>query len=248
MKISPLFLLLALCYSLTAFAAGQLEIVHDGTLVYDSVSEDKQVIGELPKGKMIQFSTYDQNTKMYALKSKSGRTLWISKKDVKIMDSLSEDVVEGKEPKKAAQESKRKHFSYDLGGSTGTHNGRKFFEANLGLDWHILTWFVWRNSLFYKKFEGNIVSDSYGLDSTLRGEKAFNLDKEVDLNFFAGAGYRFISTGQNAPVAEAGGGVRLGKVTVSGQVKKVYHSLVKHGTQDETIYGLTFSGATSGWF
>lgn len=98
-------------------------------------------------------------------------------------------------------------LTYDLGASSGSYNGASYSEINIGLNWFLSDWMIWRNSLFSRM---SSVSDNRasGLDSSLRFQVSKG-DSDFGLQAFAGPGYRFSSSTQSAVFAEAGATVKI---------------------------------------
>ncbi len=98
---------------------------------------------------------------------------------------------------------------YDVSGSSGTYNGTTYSEINLGLNYFISEWWVWRNSLFQRFSSGDTVS---GLDSSIRFGNRMDSNTGMALDFFIGPGVRLASHSANAAFAEAGIGFKLGGI------------------------------------
>lgn len=97
---------------------------------------------------------------------------------------------------------------YDVSGSSGTYNGESYSEINLGLNYQISNWWLWRNALF-QRFGSNIQTVT-GLDSSVRFGSRIDSQSGAGIDFFIGPGVRLASQSANAYFAEAGIGFRLG--------------------------------------
>lgn len=138
-------------------------------------------------------------------------------------------------------------LTYDLGGAAGTYVGKSYTEINLGLNWKLTEYFVWRNAVFARMINGG--ENLYGLDTTARFQhKVSSDDGRFGLGFFGGPGYRFSKANASAFFAEGGVEIKLGGIHLGGGVK--YFNYPNPGTDstgaklpsDDTVYFLILSG------
>lgn len=138
-------------------------------------------------------------------------------------------------------------LTYDLGGAAGTYVGQSYTEINLGLNWKLADYLVWRNAVFARMVSG--ADNLYGLDTSLRLQHyASSDDGQFGLGFFGGPGYRISKTNASAFFAEAGVQVKLGGINLGGGVK--YFSYPNPGNDstgnklptNDTVYFLILSG------
>ena len=120
---------------------------------------------------------------------------------------------------KPAQKSESR-LIYDISGSQSTQNGRTYQEINLGLNWKLSDWLIFRNSAFQRQAQDQ--DTVYGLDSSLRFETKFQNDQEtLGLKLFGGPGVRIASEKSNAYFAEAGLSIKLGGINIGADRKSV---------------------------
>lgn len=148
-----------------------------------------------------------------------------------------------------SKKSKEKPFvTIDIGASSGVYNSNSYTEANLGVNLNFTDWLTWRNAGF-KRFSSAGDKDLTGVDSTFR----FNITAPFDggaFRFFVGPGYRWVeSSDKNAALAEAGLGLNVGRVGVSGGAKYLKYDKVQTNSRtgletsrEDLHYFLTFSG------
>ncbi len=138
-------------------------------------------------------------------------------------------------------------LTYDLGGAAGTYVGQSYTEINLGLNWKLTDYLVWRNSVFARMVSG--ADNLYGLDTSLRLQHFVSSeDGKFGLGFFGGPGYRFSKVNASALFAEAGVQVKLGGLSIGGGVK--YFNYANPGTDSkgaklpssDTVYFLILAG------
>ncbi len=147
----------------------------------------------------------------------------------------------------AKESSSGSRFTYDVTGSQSTRNGNQYQEINLGLNWFLQDWLIWRNSAFQR--QGDKIDSIYGLDTSLRLQQEWlNESRSLGFKIFGGPGARLASSDSNAYFGEAGLGLRLGGLMISAGVKSLkYFSTRKDqdGIQlpkDENQVFLTVSG------
>lgn len=136
----------------------------------------------------------------------------------------------------------------DLGGSSGVYNTRSYTELHLGVNLNFTDWLTWRNAGF-KRFSSGGDKDLQGVDSTLRLSTTAKFDGG-SLRFFVGPGYRWAEPSEkNAAVGEAGLGIQVGRVGVSGGAKYLKYDKVQIDTRtgletsrEDLQYFLTVSG------
>ena len=148
------------------------------------------------------------------------------------------------------REAEKSRFTYDIIGSQSTQNGNRYSEINLGLNWFLQDWLIWRNSAFQRQSQN--VDPVYGIDSSIRlQEEWLNDDRSLGFKIFGGPGVRAASSDSNAYFGEAGVGIRLGGVNLGAGVKSIkYFSTRKDKDgvplpKDENQVFFTISGGGS---
>lgn len=123
----------------------------------------------------------------------------------------------GRQPASSASD-----LSYDITFSVGTYDKEQYSEVNLGLNWYLQNWLIWRNALF-SRFGSNIDSVT-GLDTSMRFAQNFRSSSGTfGLDMFAGPGLRFASQNSNAVFGEAGLAFKLGGLYIGGGLKSLYY-------------------------
>lgn len=119
-------------------------------------------------------------------------------------------------------ESSQPTFTYDIGASSGTYNGVSYSEVNLGLNWHLNEYLVWRNAAFHRF--GTKIDSASGLDTSARF--TFNTDSDSALGFglFAGPGLRISNKENTGVFGEAGATVKAGGLKVGVGVKSISYT------------------------
>jgi|GEM_PF-1020290 len=135
-------------------------------------------------------------------------------------------------------ESFQPFITYDLGGSTGTFNGFSYVETQLGLNWFLKKWLIWRNSLFYRQSQD---SRFFGLDSNIRFQAQVG-DGQMAFRVFGGPGVRITTQGQALPLIEAGGVIRLGGLQIGGGARAILHPLVSDNETSDVSFFLILGG------
>lgn len=144
------------------------------------------------------------------------------------------------------QQKQKPFFTYDVGGSTGTYNGRTYNEINLGLNFNLTDSLTWRNAAF-KRF-GTNQNEVSGLDSTIRWNLELKTDQGQGLDFFLGPGVRLASHKKSAYVGEAGLTLSGLGLRIGGGAKYLKYidsqtnDLNEKLPGDEVQYFLTLSG------
>lgn len=114
-------------------------------------------------------------------------------------------------------------FSYDLGASTGTYNDKSYSEIQLGLNWYMSEYFIWRNAIF-SRF-GSEIDSVAGLDTSLRANYEMKTDDGgMALGVFGGPGYRISKTENSGIFGEAGVKVRAGGLALGVGVKSLTYT------------------------
>ena len=138
-------------------------------------------------------------------------------------------------------------ITYDVSGSQSTRDGKSYQEINVGLNWFLQDWLIWRNSAFQRM--GDNVDTIYGVDSSMRLQQEWNNDsRTLGFKIFGGPGIRAASSDSNAYFGEAGVGFRLGGINLGAGVKSLrYFSTRKDKDgmtlpKDENQVFLTISG------
>ena len=125
-------------------------------------------------------------------------------------------------------------FTYDISGSQSTQNGNRYSEINLGLNWFLQDWLIWRNSAFQR--QGDNIKPIYGLDSSMRLQQEWlNDDRTLGFKIFGGPGIRAASSDSNAYFGEAGVGIRLGGVNLGAGVKSIKYFTTRKDKDGVTL-------------
>lgn len=138
-------------------------------------------------------------------------------------------------------------LSWDLGASTGSYNSKTYSEVNLGLNWFLQDYLVWRNAGFARFPQDE---DSYtGLDTSLRLQHYAATDSGTfGIGFFGGPGYRISKAEASAAFVEAGVHFKLGGLSLGGGVKAFSYtnpgkdSLGRSLPREDTVFFLILSG------
>jgi hypothetical protein len=146
-----------------------------------------------------------------------------------------------------AQTGSDSRVTYDVSGSQSTQNGNTYQEINVGLNWYLQDWLIWRNSAFQRQSQN--IDSIYGVDSSFRLQKEWlNDSRTLGFKIFGGPGVRAASSDSNAYFGEAGVGLRLGGLMLGAGVKSLkYFSTRKDKTgvilpKDENQVFFTISG------
>lgn len=141
-------------------------------------------------------------------------------------------------------------LSWDLGGAFGTYGDFGYSEINLGLNWSLQDYLVWRNSVFTRFSSGG--QSASGLDTSLRLQHSVSSqDGTYGLGFFGGPGYRISDAKYSALFGELGLRLKLGGLNIGGGVKAFSYSnpgLDRNGNQlpkTDTVMFLILSGGGS---
>jgi hypothetical protein len=231
--------------SMNAFAASQdLTVTTSGASVYAESNDSSQVLMNAKQGQ--RFRTEGTRENGYVrLVTKSGRPLWIRESDVQAAGySAADDIAPAqmRAQKGTAESPSFKRFSIDIGGSSNFSGTSGAYEANLGINFFILEWLVFRNAPFYRMQTG--LSAQYGLDSSLQGRYSVQVIEGVTPNVQLGAGYRLINSGTSAPFFEGGAGINVKGLQVGATAKLLLNSAVANGASNEVLYSVNFSGST----
>jgi hypothetical protein len=139
--------------------------------------------------------------------------------------------------------------TYDVSGSQSTKNGKDYQEINVGLNWFLQDWLIWRNSAFQR--QGDSIKTLYGLDSSIRLQQEWmNSGRTLGFKIFGGPGIRAASiSSNNAYFGEAGLGFRLGGINIAAGIKalRYYKNRVDEDNvilpKDENQVFVTISGS-----
>lgn len=113
-------------------------------------------------------------------------------------------------------------LTYDLSASFGTYNEKSYNEVTLGLNWFVVDWLNWRNSLFSRFGSG--LDTVTGLDSSARFQGSLETDGGgLGIHAFVGPGVRLASQNYNAVFGEAGLIFKLGGLRIGGGIKSLYY-------------------------
>lgn len=124
-------------------------------------------------------------------------------------------------------------WSFDL--SAGSDK-----EYGIGANAHFYRWLAWRNLIFIRQASESS-PQFFGVDSSERISYNHPLSKTFGLSIFAAPGFRLAGGGHAAPFAEAGAGVRIATVNISGGARKLLNSWIDTGGRDETQFFLSVS-------
>ncbi len=138
-------------------------------------------------------------------------------------------------------------FTYDVSGSQSTQNGNRYQEINIGLNWFLQDWLIWRNAAFQR--QGDNTDSIYGVDTSLRLQQEWlNESRSLGFKIFGGPGARIASSDSNAYFGEAGVGIRLGGLMLGAGIKSLKYFSTREerdGTKlpkDENQVFFTISG------
>ncbi len=238
---------LGFCSFLVAFwlctqaaQADSLTVSVDKAAVLAAPTESAKIVSYLSRGKSIESAGKPQKG-FYQLKTKSGRRLFIKTSDVEVVDgSIDADLVS---EETSGKSNNFRRFRFDGGGSVGSSNRGSFYEINLGVSYFVTEWLIWRNAPFFRFQSG--ATNSFGLDSSVRGQYSPPVAAEFSPTLMVGAGFRFINTGSHAPFAEAGLGLRVSDIQIQLGVKYIAGKLLDANVEDEVIFngGFTVRGS-----
>ena len=210
--------------------------------LYSNSDESSRTNSVLQSGRRVKAIGPSENG-FVPLATKSGRA-WIRENDVMPEGPVAGEVLEPREER--SSESRFglgiERITFDLGGSFGQVNDISYTEVNLGLNTYFSEYFAWRNAVFGRFVEKS--DNIYGLDTSLRGILSVS-GVVAGFTIFAGPGYRFVSQGDNVPLAEAGLVFRLAGISLGGGVKTLLTSWVKSGAPNDTQYFLILAGGGS---
>ena len=132
----------------------------------------------------------------------------------------------------------RPTFTYDLGVSSGRTNDKSYTEINLGLNWYLSEYLIWRNSIFNRFGTG--IENTTGLDTSARF--AYNTSRdpgEFGIGVFAGPGLRISKKEFTGVFGEAGITLR-GPGLALGVVGKSIHYPSASGddSKNETVVSI----------
>lgn len=114
-------------------------------------------------------------------------------------------------------------LSYDLSGSSGTYGDLTYSEIQLGLNWYVVDWLNWRNSVFTRF--GSKIDTVTGIDTALLATtEAFTEGGGLGIRAFAGPGYRIANRDNSAVFGEAGLVFALGGLHLGVGLKSLYYN------------------------
>lgn len=144
--------------------------------------------------------------------------------------------------------SQKSRLTYDVSGSQSNQNGRTYQELNLGLNWFLSDWLIFRNSAFQRQSQDQ--DTVYGLDSSMRLQHSLQNDENtLGVKVFGGPGVRIASEKSNAYFGEAGVGIRLGGINLTAGVKSLQYSerrLDSNGNKLPSTENQIFIGISGG--
>lgn len=132
-------------------------------------------------------------------------------------------------------------LTYDIGLVSGRVGNQNYTEAHFGLNFWLLDWLNWRNSVFGRF--ANVTA--FGLDSTARYQQDIGMTSSTSLTMFAGGGYRLVSAGRSAPLVEAGIMANLGSISVGVNARSILNSVSDSGSTNDTQWMLVLAGGGS---
>jgi hypothetical protein len=218
--------------------ASEFRVTVDQTPVFTKPSADSGSLGALPLGKRVH--SLSEEGAFLKIRSRAGRSLWVPK--ASLLPVTPSDVYEvslDAQSELPVFESSFKRLRLDLGASGGSFSGQTFIEVAGGLEYFMMERLSWRNALFYRL--NRLLSDIYGFDSSARGNGNLSLGA-LKLRGIIGAGFRFATSGQEAPFLEVGGFARLSAFELGFMLK--YLVPINNSTPNVAIYSAVFSGAT----
>lgn len=146
----------------------------------------------------------------------------------------------------AHQKSQAADVTWDLGASAGNYGGASYTEVNLGLNWFLADYLIWRNALF-GRFAAS--ENLYGLDTSLRLQHYSATDGGgLGLGFFGGPGIRIAQSPYSAMFLEGGLILKLGGLNIGGGAKQFYYTNPGQDTfgnrlpTTDTVFFLILSG------
>jgi len=220
--------------------ADPLKVIVDKAPVFAAPNAGTKAIFYIGRGKALESNGKSQRG-FYQLKTKSGRKVFIQAADVEAAGGSVESDLVSEEAVPNRQSFRR--FRFDGGGSVGSSNRGSFYEINLGVSYYLLEWLVWRNAPFFR-FQSS-TPNSFGLDSSLRGQYSLPVAPEFSPSFMMGAGFRFINTGSHAPFAEFGLGLRVSGAQFQLGVKYIAGKLISDRVENEVIFNGGFTVSAS---
>ncbi len=150
----------------------------------------------------------------------------------------------------AYAQSASSNLSYDLSGGVGSYDGNSYTEIDLGLNWYLQNWLIWRNSIFTQF--GSSINTVYGLDTAaIFGTGFYTSSSKFGVEVFAGPGLRFANEDASGYFGKAGLTFAIGNLRIGGgaQVTKYYSTRRdKYGFKmpdEEVQYFITLSGGGS---
>lgn len=223
-----------------AAQADSLTVSVDRAAILAAPDENAKIISYLSRGKSLESAGKPQRG-FYQLKTKSGRRVFIKASDVEAGEASIETDLVSEESRGTSKDFRR--FRLDGGGSVGSSNRGSFYEINLGVSYYVTEWLIWRNAPFFRFQSG--AANSFGLDSSVRGQYSPPVAAEFSPTLMVGAGFRFINTGSHAPFAEIGLGLRVSEIQIQLGVKYIASKLLHPGVEDEVIFngGFTVRGS-----
>jgi len=133
-------------------------------------------------------------------------------------------------------------LTWDLGASAGSYAGQGYSELNVGLNWFIEDYLVWRNAVFARFPDSQDMVT--GLDTSMRFQQYGTSDSGTfGAGFFVGPGIRFSKTDYSAMFLEGGVQLKLGGLNIGGGAK--YFNYMQPGpglSKNDTVFFLILSG------
>lgn len=239
-RLSIWIVVLHVCFCTLTANADKLTVKVEKASVFAAPNAGAKVLSVVGKRRTLE-SAGEPEKGFYPVKTKSGRKVFVKASDVEVEQSSIDDDLVSSESEEKPKSFRR--FRFDGGGSIGSSNRGSFQEVNLGVSYYVLEWLIWRNAPFFRFQSG--ASNSYGLDSSIRGQYAIPAAPDFSPAIALGAGFRFINTGRHAPFAEVGLGARVSEVSIQLGVKYIVGKWVDESSENEMIFngGFTASGS-----
>jgi hypothetical protein len=224
-----------------ADTARDLEVVQPNTPIFAEPSEHSAVVTKVKPGQRLQ--ALGEKSGFYQLKTKSGKAMWVSVRNVVVPEDPAADLEIGDTPPKRHRNQPVDYprFTFDVSGAAGANTFGSFYELQGGVNTFFNEWFVWRNAPFYRFFGAN---SAFGLDSSLRAQASLPAGNFTP-TFMAGAGYRLVSFGTSAPFLEAGLGLRAGGLNLNLGAKYLFNTFIDAASPNQFLYSVGVSAGGS---
>lgn len=236
-------IVLGLLFALSSARADtvkDLEVTESGAVIYAEPSAQSPVVTKVKVGQRLQ--ALAEKSGFYQLKTKSGKPMWVSTRQVQAVQDPIADLETGEtKSRRTAAQVHYPRFTFDVSGAAGANNFGSFYELQGGVNMFFNPWLVWRNAPFYRFFGAY---SALGLDSSVRAQTSFPAG-DFTPTLMAGAGYRFVTFGTSAPFLEAGLGVRTGGLNLNLGAKYLFNTLVDSASPNQFLYSVGVSAGGS---